>query len=86
MGLSALETVRVAGAMAHIFRQGRNNPLNRITDIGDNGGRLGISALRVHPEDEDCLEIAALSGEVAELRGLVDTLGWVKGAMHVCPC
>jgi CopG family transcriptional regulator, nickel-responsive regulator len=55
---------------------------DRITDIQHDHGELIVSAMHVHLDHHNCLEVIVLRGLAKDVQVLADKLGAIRGIKH----
>lgn len=72
----------VAGAIIMIYDHHKRELVNKLMDIQHDFNKVILSTQHIHLDHDNCLEIIAIKGVVAEARKLVDALKAVKGVKH----
>ncbi|MFA6142015.1 MAG: nickel-responsive transcriptional regulator NikR [Candidatus Omnitrophota bacterium] len=72
----------VAGAIIMIYDHHKRELVNKLMDIQHDFNKVILSTQHIHLDHDNCLEIVAIKGIVAEARKLVDALKAVKGVKH----
>lgn len=72
----------VAGAVTIVYDHHRRDLVNKLLDIQHDHGDIIISAQHVHLDHDNCLEIIAVKGPGAKVKGLADALKAAKGVKH----
>lgn len=72
----------VAGAIIMIYDHHKRELVNKLMDIQHDFNKVILSTQHIHLDHDNCLEIIAIKGVVAEARKLVDALQAVKGVKH----
>lgn len=72
----------VAGAITLVYDHHARNLQAKLTDLQHDAEGLIISVMHVHLSHHDCLEVLAVRGAAAKVRGLADHLAAVRGVKH----
>ena len=72
----------VIGALILVYDHETRALGDRMTHMQHHAGRVVISAMHVHLNDRDCLEVLALNGPGGAVRELADRLLSLKGVKH----
>ena len=72
----------VIGALVLVYDHETRDLSDRMTHMQHHEGRVVISAMHVHLNDRDCLEVLALRGPGQAVRELADRLLSLKGVKH----
>ena len=75
----ARETV---GTLTLVYDHGTHELTERLTDLQHSFHKQVISALHVHLDAHNCLEVLVLRGKAGEIRRRADLLVSVKGVKH----
>ena len=72
----------VAGAVTIVYDHHKREVVNKLLDMQHDHGNIIISTQHVHLDHDNCLEIIAVKGPGAKVKGLADSLKAVKGVKH----
>lgn len=72
----------VAGVFSMVYDHHKRSFLGKLTDIQHDFERIIVSSLHVHLDHDNCLEVIAMRGKPADIRGLVTRLQSLKGVKH----
>ncbi|MBA4387856.1 MAG: nickel-responsive transcriptional regulator NikR [Verrucomicrobia bacterium] len=72
----------IAGTITLVYDHHRRNIQSLLTDIQHDHQDLIISALHVHLDHHNCMEVLAVRGTVGAVRQLSDRLLAAKGVKH----
>ena len=72
----------VAATVTLVYDHHTRTLTDRITEIQHDYGELIVSALHVHLDHNNCLEVIVLRGMAKDVQGLADKLGAIKGVKH----
>ncbi|MFA5146853.1 MAG: nickel-responsive transcriptional regulator NikR [Candidatus Omnitrophota bacterium] len=72
----------VAGAVILIYDHHKRELVNKLMNIQHDFSKVIISTQHIHLDHDNCLEIVAIKGTVAEARELADAMKAVRGIKH----
>lgn len=72
----------IAGNITLVYDHHKRNIQAQLTRIQHEHGPVVISALHVHLDHHNCMEVLAVRGSAKAVRGLADRLIAVKGIKH----
>jgi len=72
----------VAGAVTIVYDHHKREVVNKLLDMQHDHGDIIISTQHIHLDHDNCLEIIAVKGPGAKVKGLADSLKAVKGVKH----
>jgi CopG family transcriptional regulator, nickel-responsive regulator len=73
---------RVAATVTLVYDHHTRTLADRITEVQHDAGDLIVSALHVHLDHHNCLEVVVLRGAAREVQALADTLSSIRGIKH----
>jgi len=72
----------IAGNVTLVYDHHKRNIQSALTSIQHDHGRTTISAMHVHLDHHNCMEVIAVRGKAGKVRRLADRLIAVKGVKH----
>lgn len=72
----------IAGTVTLVFDHHKRNIQSLLTDIQHDHGDLIISALHVHLDHHNCLEVLVVRGRASQVKRIADELIAAKGVKH----
>ena len=72
----------IAGTITLVYDHHKRNIQSHLTEIQHDHQSLIISALHVHLDHHNCLEVLAVKGRASEIRKLADRITGAKGIKH----
>ena len=79
---SEAEEGNVVGSLVLVYDHETRALGDRMTHMQHHAGHVVVSAMHVHLNSRDCLEVLALNGPGKEIRELADRLLSLKGVKH----
>ena len=73
---------RVAATVTLVYDHHTRTLIDKITEMQHKFGDLIVSALHVHLDHHNCLEIIVLRGIAEDVQALADSLAAIKGIKH----
>ena len=73
---------QVAATVSIVYDHHTRTLTDRITRVQHDHGELIVSALHVHLDHHNCLEVIVLRGIARNVQALADKLGAIKGVKH----
>lgn len=70
------------GALVYVFDHERRELARRLTSVHHHHHGLSLATTHVHLDDDTCLEVALLRGDVEEVRHLADHVIAERGVRH----
>ncbi|MBP0573254.1 nickel-responsive transcriptional regulator NikR [Mycobacterium tuberculosis] len=70
------------GALVYVFDHERRELARRLTSVHHHHHGLSLATTHVHLDDDTCLEVALLKGNVNEVRHLADHVIAERGVRH----
>lgn len=74
----------IAGTVTLVYDHHKRNIQSKLTTIQHDYGNLVISAMHIHLNHNNCMEVLAVRGEADIIRKFADRLISVKGIIHGC--
>jgi CopG family nickel-responsive transcriptional regulator len=73
---------RCAAAIAYVYDHHRRELPERLTRAFHDHHDLSVATMHVHLDHHNCLEVAVLKGEAAEIRRFAEALTGQRGVRH----
>ena len=73
---------RVAATMTIVYDHHTRTLTDKLTEMQHHYGELIVSALHVHLDHHNCLEIIVLRGIAEDVQALADSLASIRGIKH----
>jgi CopG family nickel-responsive transcriptional regulator len=73
---------QVAATVTLVYDHHTRTLTDRITEVQHDYGETIVSALHVHLDHHNCLEVVVLRGAAKDVQALADRLGAIKGVKH----
>ena len=73
---------QVAATMTLVYDHHTRALTDKITEVQHDSGELIVSALHVHLDHDNCLEVIVMRGAAREVQALADTLSSIRGVKH----
>jgi len=73
----------IAGAITLIYDHHRRELVNKLTDIQHDFSSITISTQHIHLDHDNCLEIIAAKGAVADVQKFANAIKAVNGVKHM---
>jgi len=72
----------VAATLTLVYDHHTRTLTDRITEVQHDAGELIVSALHVHLDHHNCLEVVVLRGAAKDVQALGDSLASIRGIKH----
>ncbi len=72
----------VAATVTLVYDHHTRTLTDRITEVQHDAGDLIVSALHVHLDHHNCLEVVVLRGKAGQVKALADALAAIRGIKH----
>ena len=73
---------KVAATVTLVYDHHTRMLTDKITEVQHDHGDLIVSALHVHLDHHNCLEVIVLRGRAGEVQALADNLSAIRGVKH----
>jgi CopG family nickel-responsive transcriptional regulator len=73
---------RIAGSITLVYDHHRHHLQDLLTDLQHDHREVIVSALHVHLDHDNCLEVLVVRGQAARIKRLADELTAAKGVKH----